>query len=410
MRILYVTPYVPTPVRRRPFELLRSLAARGHQLTLACLWERADELEALAVFRDLGIEVRAQRMPQARRLGNLLRAGLVGWPLQAGYDRHPALYRDLDALVSRAPGFDVAHVEHLRGAQFGLRIRDRIPVLWDSVDCISRLFVQAGRQARDRRTRMAARLELSRTRRFEGRAARGFPRTLVTSSADADALRHLAAHDSRRPSEDAHIAVLQNGVDATYFRPDPERGRDPATVLMTGKMSYHANVAAAHVLVEEVMPRIWASCPQAQAVIAGASPAPSIRALERRHRGRVHVSGAVPDLRPLLQTATIAMAPMPYGVGIQNKVLEAMACATPVVAGVNVIRELNLSVGEDACAGSNVQELADEAIALLQSPARAQRIGLAGREFVLRDHRWEDMSSSLEGHLAELCARKGSSG
>ncbi len=72
--------------------------------------------------------------------------------------------------------FDVIHVEHLRGARYALALANRptrpgarrVPVIWDSVDCISSLFRQAAQASQAFRVRLAARLELRRTERFEG--------------------------------------------------------------------------------------------------------------------------------------------------------------------------------------------------------------------------------------------------
>ena len=47
MRILYLVPYAPTPIRTRPYNLIRALARRGHRITVATLWEDAAERGAL---------------------------------------------------------------------------------------------------------------------------------------------------------------------------------------------------------------------------------------------------------------------------------------------------------------------------------------------------------------------------
>lgn len=402
MRLLFVLPYVPTPVRRRPFEILRTLSSRGHGLTLACLQERQEEDETVRELERMGIAVRVQRITRARRLANLALASLRRWPLQAGYDRHPALARDLSVLASKPGSFDAVHVEHLRGASYGLALRDRLPVLWDAVDSISRLFEQAQRHAADRRTRAVAALELPRTRRFEAHAVRAFSQIVATSREDANALRALALSSVGSFEDDVQVAVVPNGVDLSAFRPPELPRRDPATILMTGKMSYHANVAGAHHLVNEVMPLVWASAPEARVVLAGAAPARSLRELELRHPGLVDVTGAVPDLLPMLQTATVSAAPMPYGVGIQNKVLEAMACATPVVARSEVVSDLTVQPGQELLVGRDAPAMANGILGLIRSPERAAQIGQSGRRYVERCHGWADVAGQLECLYQEL--------
>ena len=105
--------------------------------------------------------------------------------------------------------------------------------------------------------------------------------------------------------------------------------RDGRTVIFTGKMSYHANVAGALYFAHEVLPRIWQRDPQVRFQIVGKDPPQAVQQLARD--ARIEVTGYVKDLRPYLAQATVAVCPVAYAVGIQNKVLEAMAMQVPVV-------------------------------------------------------------------------------
>src|SRR5204863_7853178 len=122
--------------------------------------------------------------------------------------------------------------------------------------------------------------------------------------------------------------VLSNGVDLQYFRPI-EGPRQADTLVLSGKMSYHANVTAVLYFVREVLPLIWAERPQTQLWIVGQNPPASLKSLMAD--SSILVSGYVPDIRPYLCRAAVAICPITYGAGIQNKILEAMSCATAVV-------------------------------------------------------------------------------
>jgi glycosyltransferase involved in cell wall biosynthesis len=304
MRILYLVPYAPTPIRTRPYNLIRALARRGHRITVATLWEDAAERGALVELRAQGIEVLAAPLTPVQKVWNLLHALPTRTPLQAAYCWQPAL---AEAVVSRQLSegsdrpFDVVHVEHLRGAPYGLYLKSPmlntqypIPVVWDSVDCISYLFEQAARDSRSLQGRLMTRLELTRTRRYEGWLVGQFDRVLVTSPVDQEALTQL--HQTMRSQEDKGtgrqgdglplslspslpLTVLPNGVDLSYFAPD-DTPRDPATVLFSGKMSYHANVTAALHLVHDIMPLVWEERPEAKVIIAGKDPPSEIRNLD----------------------------------------------------------------------------------------------------------------------------------
>ncbi|HEX9077704.1 MAG TPA: glycosyltransferase, partial [Anaerolineae bacterium] len=173
MKILFVVPYTPTRIRTRPYNLIRTLARRGHAVTLATLWENEQERQALRELEEDGILVISSRLTKTRSIWNSLLALPTKTPLQAVYCWQPGLLREMNSRLAQGP--DVIHVEHLRGARYGLWAKSRIPsigspvpVVWDSVDCISYLFDQAARKSGSPLSRAVTRLELGRTRRYEG--------------------------------------------------------------------------------------------------------------------------------------------------------------------------------------------------------------------------------------------------
>lgn len=411
MNILFLVPYAPTLIRTRPYNLIRTLLRRGHAITLATLWESEWERRHLEALAGEGARLVVAPLSRPRVALNLARALATGVPLQAAYCWHPALAQNLQSLISNhATRFDLIHVEHLRGAKYGLHLQSaiskqqsRIPIVWDSVDCISLLFEQAAQDSRSPFGRWITRLELPRTRRYEGFLVRQFDRVLATSAADKAALEKLAANGGP-PSlvravsdgrEGRGVSVLPNGVDFDYFTPNLGP-RLPDTIVLTGKMSYHANVTAAMHLVNDIMPAVWARRPDVRVAIVGNAPPREIRTLAEQHGPRVSVSGYVPDLRPHLWSGTLAVAPVTYGAGIQNKVLEAMACATPVVATPQAASALEARAGEDLLVADSPQAFAGEMLRLLEDEGLRHRVGANGRRYVVAHHDWAVIAGDLE--------------
>jgi polysaccharide biosynthesis protein PslH len=97
-----------------------------------------------------------------------------------------------------------------------------------------------------------------------------------------------------------------------------------------------------------------------------------------------------------LQRATLSVAPLTYGAGIQNKVLEAMACATPVVASPVAISSLNAVDGRDLLVGIDPSEFARHILYLLRNAEDRTSIGTNGRRFVEENHDWNQIVSDLE--------------
>ncbi len=428
MKILFVVPYAPTPIRTRPYNLLRELTRRGHAVTLATLWQNEPEREALREMERYGISVIAEPLTRSRTLRNTLLALPTGEPLQPAYCWQPSLQSQIAHLPSR---FDIIHVEHLRGARYGLHLKSQFairnsqfPIVWDSVDCISHLFEQASRNSLSPLARWMTAFELERTRRYEGWLVHQFDQVLVTSSVDKEALEKLAelnGHHASNPVTAQQnpllsglfptgdppwrgaggrvgVAVLPNGVDLEYFQPSSTT-RQADTLVFSGKMSYHANVTAVLHFAREILPLIWKERPQAQLWIVGQAPPSSVKALASDPR--ITVTGYVPDVRPYLSQATVAVCPVLYGAGIQNKVLEAMACATPVVSRSTGLGALQAQIGEEAWVGDTPQEFARQVLRLLADPLLATQLGRAGRRYVERHHGWPLIGAQLEGIYQE---------
>lgn len=397
MKILFIVPYTPTPIRTRPYNLLRTLARLGQHVTLATLWENEAEHDALDQFAKMGIKVIAERLDRFQIAKNLLAASLTGKPLQALYSWSPKLASKI-VVNSKEPnfGFDIIHIEHLRGSIYGLHLKkinpgtgDHPAILWDSVDNISYLFEQASQHSKSGFGRWITRLELPRTRRYERYLAAQFQNTLVSSPLDREAYLALIDHSTNQPE----MAVITNGVDLEYFTP-PSRPRDTDTIVFSGKLSYHANVSSARFLVEQVMPLVWERRPTARVLLVGKDPHSSLRELARKEP-RVHVTGTVPELREYLRQATVSAVTLTYGAGIQNKVLEAMACATPVVASNKAISSLQAVPGEDILVADEPGELAHQLLRIIEDPALQSRIGENGRRYVTQHHDWLTITQTL---------------
>jgi sugar transferase (PEP-CTERM/EpsH1 system associated) len=408
MRILFVVPYLPSLIRVRPYNLIRALARRGHHIALMALHPSGEDTSGLPNLSEWCQSVQLVPLPRWRVLLNGLRAVSTPTPFQAAYSRSPQM-ADLIRRTLAEDRCDVIHLEHLRGAELGRALdADAPPVVFDAVDSISLLFERATQNAVRWQSRLLARLDLNRTRRYEGEFTQRFSRVLVTSPEDRDALVALASNQAREVESRSkeRLIVLPNGVDLDYFEPlgDPCQ---PDTIVFTGKMSYHANTAAALDLVQSIMPHIWARHPQTQVWLVGKDPPDVLR--ELAEDPRVTVTGTVPDIRPYLGRATVSVSPLRYGVGIQNKVLEAMAMGVPVVTTSNACRALMVERDSHLLVGDSARELAQAVLSLLADEGQRRRLGEAGRRYVEAHHDWDRIATQLESiywEVIDLSPRK----
>jgi sugar transferase (PEP-CTERM/EpsH1 system associated) len=229
---------------------------------------------------------------------------------------------------------------------------------------------------------------------FERDVSRCFDSTVFVSKEEADLFRGLL---HGRPGNVTHVS---NGVDTAYFSPDETRScpysPDEGVLVFTGAMDYWANVDAVVWYANEIFPKILDQQPAARFYIVGARPAAAVRRLA--DRPGVHVTGAVEDVRPYVQHAKAAVAPLRVARGIQNKVLEAMAMAKPVVATPAAMEGIDPPVGYESLISDDPKQLAQASLKQLARPD--VDLGVRGREFVLAGFSWDSTLQALDELMA----------
>jgi len=402
MRIAYIVPYVPNLIRTRPYNLINQLASLGHEVTVFTLGSGKQDLIDAQALKGHGRDVNYYPQPVWRSLLNSAAAVPSRKPLQSVY----SWQRDMALQIAQRASqnqFDILHVEHLRGSRYGSFLKSKfphLPVVWDSVDCISHLFQQAANHSHSFFGKFMTRFELPRTRRTEGDLACQFDHVLVTSPSDRDALLGLVPV-GKSPSE---ISVLPNGVDFAYFHPNAEFERQAETIVFSGKMSYHANTSMVKYLVDEIMPRIWKLRPAARLYIVGKDPSPAIRQLGQNPL--ITVTGTVDDIRPYLWRAAVSVVPLLYGVGIQNKILEAMATGTPVVTTCRALSALQAQPGKDLLAYDDPDRFSEAVLQLIADQSLQHRIGDAAVTYVRTYHNWTSIASQIQNIYQEISSRE----
>ncbi|MCE5314969.1 MAG: glycosyltransferase [Armatimonadota bacterium] len=388
MNILFIAPYVPSRIRVRPFYLIKELSRR-HKVTVVALGELggrkvegADELPG--IVEDLHVVPHSTM----RGLWQSLVSLPTPTPMCSAFCRSSAMASTISRVVKERR-FDVVHIEHLRAAHFAAKVGD-IPVVFDSVDCLTSLFRQMAVERKNPIAKLVMMEEALKLHRFEPRILERLGRVVITTESERAQLLEL--------NPDIAVDVIENGVDTEYFAPGGGC-RVTKRIVFSGKMGYHPNAQAAIWFAEQCFPRIREKHPDAEFVIVGSGPPAGV--LKLAEMPGVKVTGYVDDIRVYLDSAAIAVVPMLVAVGIQNKVLEAMAMELPVIASPIALRTLGRDCPGTVCAEGS-DETVREALRLLDNPSDAQRIGHEGRAHVIGRYSWESSALALEQIYAQV--------
>ncbi len=316
MKILAVTTRFPLPPikgdKLRAWQVLSQLASR-HEIHVVSFISPS-EREHLPALRAVCRSVETVPFSRPKGAAWIAARAFSGEPFQVAYHRSPAMQR-LIARRLAAESYDVIFFSLLRMTT-NLPRRPPCPVVGDFVDSMLLNFTNR-LQEEHGPLRLVVAEEVRRLRQFEPRAAAQYDAVTVVSERDRAA---LSSYNAR---------VISNGVDTERFHPMPDVARENK-IIFTGNLSYFPNVDAITHFAAETLPLIRAQAPDARLEIAGVNPCRRVCDLDAPPA--VRLLGYVKDLARFMNSAAVAVCPTRCGSGIQNKMMEAMACGVPVVA------------------------------------------------------------------------------
>lgn len=382
-RVLFLTSRFPFPLDKgdklRAFNQIKELSKR-HEVHVFSLSEEEPTSEAMDLLRSCCASITNIRLPRWKRLLRLPMALLSGLPFQVRYFQDVGAQRALKAVAERVRP-EVMHVHLVRmGPYVSRALAPRITL--DFMDCFS---IGAEREASwsGALKRILLRVEGRRLARYERRMMAQVDAACIISPADRASMP-LTGTDALR--------LVPNGVDFGIFHPlhRPER----YDVLFTGHMAYPPNIAAAMFTVRDVLPELRRSRPEVDLLIAGKDAPRSIHDLREE---RVAVIEQFDHIREAFAMSKVMIAPMRISIGLQNKILQAMAMGIPVVtttqgnAAIGGEHERHLLVADDA------RGLAACVERLLSDEPFADRIAANAKTFVAERFTWERACAELDG-------------
>jgi len=401
--LLYLVHRLPYPPNKgdkvRSYHLLKHLTA-NHRVFLGTFVDDPQDEAYVETVRemcpDLHVARLHPRMAKVRSLAGLLtnealglryyqNAGLQAWVAQTMRNNN------IDAVVV----FSSVMAQYFTPDPDDMSVR----MLVDFVDVDSAKWTQYADNHR---------WPFSWLYRREGKRLLAYERTVAARAQRSFFVtdNEVALFHGLAPESIQTVESMSNGVDADYFAPDSSHpspfpakssGSPRIPLVFTGAMDYWPNIDAVTWFVNDILPALRQRWPQLVFYIVGRSPPASVLALAS---DAVVVTGTVPDVRPYLQHAAVVVAPLRVARGIQNKILEAMAMARPVVAAQSCVDAIDAISGEELISALVESDFVREIDALLKSPLRAATVGESGRLRVVNSYSWRAHLSGIDCHLA----------
>ena len=388
MRILFAAPYIPSRIRVRPFHFIQGLKRLGHSVHFIGLDEPHAGAGAVEELSQFCASVEIFKIPWGRPYLNCALSLGKRMALQTAF-RFSAEFQKRIREVATSQNFDILHMEHIR-AGYGVPETRDIPAVYDSGDCITSLYAQCAGNARSPLRRFLSWIEYQKLRTYEPLLLPRYDGVIVTTEREKGCLQALVQGCGTVMPE---TRVVPNGVDGAYFHPEDVNREEPGAIVFSGKMGYYANAWAAEHFAQEIFPRIRAKKPGAKFYIVGADPPRGTVRLSRN--GDTVVTGQVPDIRAYLRRAEVVVCPLRIAVGIQNKLLEAMAMGKAIVTYPEGTLGFQPPEDEIYWIAEGPEDFAQKVMTLMDHKPLRLSLGWRARNYVRKHYAWEDQLDKL---------------
>ncbi len=397
MKILIVTPRIPYPPYRgdklKIFNMIQHLA-KNHEVSVITFYETEEQLETdfskVAELVKTGIAIKQSVVSS---LFNILLGIFSRLPFQVLYYRSSGFYDRLRELT-HAKKFDVIYFHLIRSTQYLSAAAESDAVkIQDFTDAVS-MYLQRYRDTEKNPVKkFGLSRELNRVEKYESEI-KGFDKIYVCSEKDKEFLSHRITGSS--------IGILQNGVNlSTFSRVDVplEENR----IIFTGNMPYFANSDAASYFCTEIMPLIRRDIPEAKIYLVGQNPPASVKALASEN---VIVTGFVEDISAEYCKSVVNVAPIRFGAGTLNKVLEALALGLPTVSTSIAVAGMPESIRKYIHIADTPQDFATVVVDILRNREVYTEKAKQAAASVREEFAWETILNKFEGELQELVQAK----
>jgi sugar transferase (PEP-CTERM/EpsH1 system associated) len=392
-KILITSSRLPYPPYRgdklKIFNLIKQLSKMGHDITLISFIASKDEEQHLQKLKEYCSEVKTIYLPVWKSVLNCLFNIFSDKPFQVAYYASKIFKHQIEKGIA-SERFDIIHVHLIRMAQYMKNHSGGIPRVLDLTDAGSLYLERFLKVKKQMFFKILLKVELKRLQKYEG-ILETFEKVLVCSDVDK---KHLLQHSPK-----AKIDLLYNGIDLEYFTNTKKIKPEPYRIIFTGNMSYFPNTDGILYFVKDIFPLIKNKIRGVQLYIVGKDPPVKIKKLANDN---IMVTGFVSDIKRYYEQSSVTIAPIRFGAGTLNKILEPMALGIPVVTTSLGVEGLPVQTQRDLIIANNEADFADAVIQLLNDVELQSRISGNAKLLVRSLYGWGKIAEQLQSYYMEL--------
>ncbi len=388
-KILILSSRIPYPLvggdRIRIYNTAKTLS-KNYEIDLLCLNEGRVESEYVDKLKEVFNEVICFSYHSLRFKWNALKGFFLKKSLQVSYYYFREVQKWMDDNYRR---YGLIFCNHIRTVEY-MRGID-CPKMVDLHDAISMNYALAATKAKGF-WKIIYGLEGSRILPYEIETINRFDKSFIVSDRDRNYLIQRGARAKKIVT--VPVAVKEEVINRSFSV------KQKYEIAFLGKMDYPPNTDAVLYFAKNVFPKLRKSDKKLKFIIIGANP-PKIVSELIKIKG-IEVTGFVEDPYEYIEASKVFVAPMRFGAGVQNKILEAMALKKPVVTTTLGAGGIKGREGEHFLVANEPEKMVEEILNLLEDGKRRRSIGEKARALVEEKYTWERIGKQFLKEIEEV--------
>jgi len=390
LNILIITTRIPFPPYRgdklKIFNIVKQLQ-KNNTVTVVTILRTEMQLHEIDELKKLNFNILYIKISFFESILNIFTSFFSRIPFQVAWYKSEKMKLKVRQLINSGK-YDVAYFHLIRSAQYfpEYSVKNSVLNVIDFTDAVSLYLKRFFSIEKNVFKKIFLDIERKRIEEYET-IANKFDAVFICSDVDREYLRQQGI--------EANTKILRNGVDIQYFRNENQE-YDYNRIIFTGNMPYYANYDAAIYFSKEIFQLILKEVPAAKFYIVGQNPPLKVRSLANKS---IIVTGFVKDIKKEYLKSVVTVAPMRFGAGTLNKIIESLVLGVPVIATPIAVEGFPEEIKNYISVASGSREFADIAIRYLKEPKLRQKFMEMDKSKIKELLSWENIVDQFENDL-----------